>query len=140
MVAALVEKISPACVIAVDALASRSLGRVCRTVQLSDTGIVPGSGVGNARFALNKETLGVPVIALGVPTVVDAATRRAGVLAGAGLSECDPSVLGEAAAGVIVTPREIDSQVSDLSKVLGYGINQALQKDLSLADLEMLLS
>ena len=140
MVAALVEKISPACVIAVDALASRSLGRVCRTVQLSDTGIVPGSGVGNARFALNKETLGVPVIALGVPTGVDAATLCADVLAGAGLSECDPSVLGEAAAGVIVTPREIDSQVSDLSKVLGYGINQALQKDLSLADLEMLLS
>ena len=68
---AVAEKVRPACVIAVDALASRSLHRVCTTVQLSDTGIVPGSGVGNHRYALDRETLGVPVIAVGVPTVVE---------------------------------------------------------------------
>ena len=74
------ESIRPACVIAVDALASRSLDRLCRTVQLADTGIAPGSGVGNHRAALNRETLGVPVIAIGVPTVVDGATLAADLL------------------------------------------------------------
>ena len=84
VVRAVAEQIKPACVVAVDALASRSLRRVCRTIQLADTGITPGSGVGNARAALNAETLGVPVIAVGVPTVVDAATLTCDVLAEAG--------------------------------------------------------
>ena len=72
LIAMLCRELSPAAVIAVDALASLSTERLCRTVQLSDAGIVPGSGVGNAREALSRETLGVPVIAVGVPTVVDA--------------------------------------------------------------------
>ena len=67
----LVAEVQPAMVLAIDALASRRCGRVCATVQLSDTGIIPGSGVGNHRAALNRETLGVPVFAIGVPTVVD---------------------------------------------------------------------
>ena len=66
----LVDRLHPSAVIAVDALASRRVGRVCCTVQFSDTGIIPGSGVGNHRSALNRETLGVPVLAVGVPTVV----------------------------------------------------------------------
>ena len=74
LVRAVSERLRPACVIAVDALASRSLKRVCRTVQLADTGIAPGSGVGNHRAALDRASLGVPVIAVGVPTVVDGAT------------------------------------------------------------------
>lgn len=74
LVRAVSERLRPACVIAVDALASRSLKRVCRTVQLADTGIAPGSGVGNHRAALDRASLGVPVIAVGVPTVVDACT------------------------------------------------------------------
>jgi spore protease len=69
-----VEKTKPDVVIAVDALASRALNRVNTTIQVADTGINPGSGVGNKRKALNKETLGIPVIAIGIPTVVDAAT------------------------------------------------------------------
>ena len=84
LIQAVCRRLSPACVVAVDALASRSLKRLCRTVQLSDTGISPGSGVGNARFALNAETLGVPVVAVGVPTVVDGATLCADLLARAG--------------------------------------------------------
>ena len=76
----LVAEVQPALVIAVDALASRRCERVCATVQLSDTGIIPGSGVGNHRAALNRETLGIPVIAIGVPTVVDAATLAADLL------------------------------------------------------------
>ena len=76
----LVDRLHPSVVIAVDALASRRVGRVCCTVQFSDTGIIPGSGVGNHRSALNLETLGVPVLAVGVPTVVDAATLAADLL------------------------------------------------------------
>ena len=140
VVAALVKEIRPACVVAVDALASRSLDRICRTIQIADTGIVPGSGVGNARTALSKETLGVPVIAIGVPTVVDAATLCADVLAEAGKADLDPQALGQAAGGVIVTPKEIDSQVADLAKVIGYGVNLALQTGLTVEDVEMFLS
>ena len=75
----LVAQVKPSLVIAIDALAARRVGRMCTTVQLSDTGIVPGSGVGNHRAALNKETLGVPVFAVGVPTVVDAAPQAAAI-------------------------------------------------------------
>ena len=138
LVRAVVDKLAPARVVAVDALASRGLDRVCRTVQLADTGIVPGSGVGNARFALNRETLGVPVVAVGVPTVVDGATLCADLLARAGRADFDPAELG--GAEVLVTPRDIDQRVADLAKVIGYGINLALQPDLTVEDIDLLLS
>ncbi len=140
LLSALSGAVRPACVIAVDALAARSLRRVCRTVQLSDTGIVPGSGVGNHRKALNQETLGVPVVAVGVPTVVDAATLCADVLEEAGQAALSPQALPDAGRPVIVTPREIDQDVEDLSKAVAFGINLALHPQLSLEDLEVLLS
>lgn len=139
LVRAVVERISPSCVVVIDALASRSLSRVCATVQLADTGISPGSGVGNHRAALNRETLGVPVIALGVPTVVDAATLCADVLAEAGRREVEPEALRGAAAGLMVTPGDIDQRVADLSKVIGYAVSLALQNDLTVEDLDLLL-
>jgi spore protease len=74
VVRGIVERTHPECVIVLDALASRSLDRLCTTVQITDAGITPGSGVGNSRAAFNRETLGVPVCAVGVPTVVDVAT------------------------------------------------------------------
>ena len=132
MVQAVCASIRPACVIAVDALASRSLERLCRTVQLSDTGIVPGSGVGNHRLGLTRENLGVPVIAVGVPTVVDGATLAADLT---GTEEL-PDLGGE----LLVTPKDIDRQVADLSKIIGYGISLALQPGLGLEELELLLS
>ena len=93
----------------IDALASRSISRLCTTVQLTDTGIVPGSGVGNRRAAFSEETLGVPVLCLGVPTVVDA------------------SALCESAdERLIVTPRDIDAQIAWLGSVLADAINFAL--------------
>lgn len=134
VVQAVCREIRPACVIAVDALASRSLERLCRTVQLADTGITPGSGVGNHRVGLSRETLGVPVLAVGVPTVVDAATLAAD-LTGAD----EPPSLGRGR-DLLVTPKDIDSQVADLAKIIGYGINLALQPQLTLEDLELLLS
>ena len=129
----------PSAVIAVDALASRRVGRVCCTVQFSDTGIIPGSGVGNHRSALNRETLGVPVLAVGVPTVVDAATLTADLLEESGLPEPDMETLRSRPENLMVTPRDIDQQVRDLGKVIGYGINWALQ-DLEIEEINALLS
>lgn len=140
LVRAVVERIRPSCVIAIDALASRSLSRVCSTIQLADTGISPGSGVGNHRAALNRETLGIPVIALGVPTVVDVATLCADVLEEAGRGELEPEALRGAGGGLMVTPRDIDQSVNDLSKVIGYGVSLALQEGLSMEDMELFLS
>ena len=132
LVQALCRQLRPACVIAVDALASRSLDRLCTTVQLSDTGIVPGSGVGNHRAALDRDSLGIPVIAVGVPTVVDGATLAAD-LTGAE----EPPALGQ---DLFVTPRDIDSRCAELGKLIGYGITMALQPEVSPEDLELLLS
>ena len=134
----LVKEVEPDFVIAVDALASRRTGRVCATVQLSDSGIVPGSGVGNHRAALNKESLGVPVLAIGVPTVVDAATLAADLLEESGVEEFDEKRLRSRRQPLMVTPRDIDAQVRELAKVLGYGINWATQ-ELEIEDMAALL-
>lgn len=138
LVRALTEKLRPDAVIAVDALASRSPDRLCRTVQISDTGIVPGSGVGNARQALNRETLGVPVIAVGVPTVVDAGTLAVDLAQKAG-AQLDPASFG-AAGSMIVTPREIDKLVRDVARLIGYSINLALHDGITVEDVDMFLS
>lgn len=135
----LAAEIHPALIIAVDALASRRVGRVCTTVQLSDTGIIPGSGVGNHRAALNQETLGVPVFAIGIPTVVDAATLAADLMEESGITEIDEEKLRGSQQNLMVTPRDIDQQVRDLAKVVGYGINWALQ-DLEIEEINALLS
>lgn len=140
MVKGVVDELKPACIIAVDALASRSLSRVCTTVQLADTGIIPGSGVGNHRAALNQETLGVPVIAVGVPTVVDGATLCADLLAEAGRGDLNPETLQGAGADLFVTPRDIDASVADLAKVIGYGLNLALQPGINIPDIDLFLS
>ena len=135
----LAAEVKPACVIAVDALASRRTGRVCAAVQLSDTGIIPGSGVGNHRSPLNAGTLGVPVIAIGVPTVVDSATLAADLLEESGITDYDAEALQKSRQNLMVTPRDIDQQVRDLGKVIGYGINWALQ-DLEIDEMNALLS
>lgn len=134
LVRAVCEKIRPACVVAVDALASRSLKRLCRTVQLADTGITPGSGVGNHRMGLTRDTLGIPVIAVGVPTVVDGATLAADLLGTDDLPDLNEG------RDLLVTPKDIDSQVSDLSRVIGFGLSMALQPGITLEELELLLS
>ena len=135
----LVAEVQPSLVIAVDALASRRVGRVCATVQLSDTGIAPGSGVGNHRAALNQEALGIPVFAIGIPTVVDSATLAADLLEESGITDYDGEALQKSRQNLMVTPRDIDQQVRDLAKVVGYGINWALQ-DLEIEEINALLS
>lgn len=135
---ALCARLKPACVIAVDALASRSLERLCRTVQLTDTGVVPGSGVGNHRQALDQAGLGAPVFTVGAPTVVDGATLALDLLEQAGQTGTGRDDL-PAGADFFVTPREVDVRVADLSKVLGYGISIALNPSLTVDDLILLL-
>lgn len=137
LIASVCEKIKPAAVIAIDALAARETDKLCRTVQIADTGIVPGSGVGNARKALSRETLGVPVIAVGVPTVVDAATLAHDLAARSG-ANIEPEMLG--AGDMFVTPRDIDRSVRDISKLIGYSINLALHDGLTIADVDMFVS
>ena len=138
IVEAVVKKVRPAAVIAVDALAARRMARICRTVQLSDTGIVPGSGVGNARRELSRKTLGVPVIAIGVPTVVDAGTMAADLMEQAGIGERSPADFAEFGGQMVVTPRDIDSRAAECARLIGYGINMALH-DISADDVTMLL-
>lgn len=133
LVQAAAAELHPACVIAIDALASCSVHRLCRTVQLSDTGIVPGSGVGNHRMALNRDTLGIPVIAVGVPTVVEASTLIMDLL---GREDCKDLPGGD----LFVTPREVDSRVADLSRVIGYSVSMALNPGLTVEDLDLLLT
>ena len=109
-------EIHPAAVIVVDALAAGSMDRLGRTVQLCDSGIAPGSGVGNNRRPLNREVLGVPVIGMGVPTVVDAAPEGWET-------------------PVMMTPREIDLVISRAARLLAMSIHAALQPAYSPAEL-----
>ncbi len=133
-----VKTVRPSLVVALDALASQSLSRVCTTVQLTDAGIVPGSGVGNHRRALTRETLGVPVLAVGVPTVVDAATLALDLLDEAGATLPDPAAL-RGHTNVFVTPRDVDRRVEELSRIVGFGVGLALQPSLSLDELRALI-
>lgn len=130
---AVCETLKPDLIIAVDALAARSFDRLCKTVQITDTGITPGSGIGNSRACISKETLGVPVIAVGIPTVVDIRTALADLCA-----DFKPESLGNCA-DMIVTPRSIDSEVTNTAKLVAYAINLALHKGLSVEDIDMLV-
>lgn len=126
------QRVRPAAVILVDALAARSLDRLCSTIQIADSGLVPGSGVGNHRMALSRDTLGVPVIAVGVPTVVEAATLARDLTGGDG-----PEILRKTP--MFVTPDSIDVKIRDLAKLIGYGIDRALHPELEPEDIAALL-
>lgn len=128
----IVDQIHPQLIIVIDALASRSIHRLNTTIQLTDTGISPGSGVGNNRKALNKETVGVDVIALGVPTVVDAITIVSdimdGYMRGLGIDENDiyhfmEEVNKENIKNMFVTPKDIDESMKRMSFTISEALN-----------------
>ena len=129
-----VSVLKPAVVITVDALAARSVSRLGSTVQMCSTGIVPGSGVGNARQEISEKTVGVPVIAIGVPTVVDAGTLVADY---AGNDELKKSLPSEAVE-MMVTPREVDLMIERAAKLTALAVNCALQPDISPEDMLIL--
>ncbi len=110
-------------VIVIDSLACADIGRLCNTIQVTDTGIAPGSGVGNDRKAINRETAGVPVVAIGVPTVID----------------LDSITGSEKTHGLMVTPRSIDAEIRRLSEIIGISVSRALNPTLSEAEIRSLM-
>ena len=130
VIKAVIDKTKPDFVIAVDALASRTIKRLGKTVQISDTGIVPGGGVGNARNELSKKTLGIPVVSVGVPTVVDANTLINDI--------AENDIVYNGAKQMIVTPKEIDLLIARSSRLISHAINLALQEDIDEDTLLML--
>lgn len=115
-------------VIVIDALASKSIDRLGTTVQIANTGIMPGSGIGNRRSAIDRKTLGVPVISVGVPTVVDSSTLVFDTLERAGVTEISPSLEKELenGKGFFVTLKDADTVINESSKLLSQAINLAL--------------
>lgn len=138
IIKAIAEKVQPDKIIVIDALAARNIKRIKNTIQISDTGIAPGSGVGNNRQRINEELLGIPVIAVGVPTVVDSKTIVSDVIEG--IIEKDnvaqnqkeqyydfiENMLPGIENNSMVTPNEIDEVVENISTILANGINMAL--------------
>lgn len=130
----IVSKVNPSAVIIIDALASRRLSRLGTTIQICDSGISPGSGVGNSRSEISKKTVGVPVIAIGVPTVVDAQTLAEDILQKSG-----ENIPPADSVGMMVTPREIDTVIDRAAGVLSMAINCALHPQISPEDLSALI-
>lgn len=133
---AVVKEIQPVAVVAVDALAARSPARLGCTIQLCTAGISPGAGVGNARPRIDESTLGVPVISMGIPTVVDAATLAADLLGGD--ADSVQEKIAPRGAAMMVTPREIDLIISRGARLMSMGINVALNPSLSIEEFEEL--
>lgn len=142
----IVDNVKPKLIIVIDALASRSIERISSTIQLADTGIVPGAGVGNTRKEISKKTLGIPVIALGIPTVVELATlvsdgidifidrlqekaesnEYLNKLQQEDKYEEVKEVLNVGDYNMIVTPKEIDDLIENMKDVVARGINYAV--------------
>lgn len=125
IISAVCEKINPSAVIAIDALACAELSRLGTTIQMCDSGICPGSGVDNKRLELSEHTLGIPVIAIGVPTVVDLHTV-ARAITGQDIPEDSPNMM--------VTPRDIDRLIDHAAGMISCGINLALHPEFTFAD------
>lgn len=164
MIKAVVNKVKPNLIICIDALASRSLGRINKTIQIGNTGISPGAGVGNKRMEISEKTLGIPVIAIGVPTVVDAATiandtidivvdemmnnatkggRLYEMLASLDKNERKhmiKDVLNPYVGNLMVTPKDVDSIISCISRIISTGINIALQPALELKEINQYIN
>lgn len=134
----IVNSVRPAAVIVVDALAARHLSRLGTTVQISNAGISPGSGVGNARKGINKDMLGVDVISIGVPTVVDARTLARDIVG----TDKDPSddLSCSDSAPNIVTTSQIDVLIERAAKLVAMAVNRALQPGISCEDLLSLVT
>lgn len=121
-IATLCEALHPQLVVVIDALAGAEAEQLCRSVQVSDAGISPGSGVGNDRQELSRRTLGVPVLTVGMPTVIDAGFLGDGELR-----------------GMFVTPRDVDSLVRAGGRLIGYALNLALHPGIDIADIDALV-
>lgn len=164
IVEGIVAKIKPDRVVAIDALASRKMERINSTIQVADTGISPGSGIGNKRKELSHDSLGVPVIAIGVPTVVDAATMASDTIdmvvdtmlrqahegneffqmlqrmKGEERYDLIREVLDPNVGSLVVTPKEIDDMITDMSKILANGLNIYLHRSIGPDDVDRFIN
>jgi spore protease len=155
----IVDKIKPDLVIAVDALAARCTQRINATIQISDTGLSPGAGMGNNRKTLNQDTLGVPVMAIGVPTVIDAATMvndTMDKILGSMMQESPGGtefysmlnnlshedkyslireILDPYTGNMFVTPKEVDAVIERLSNIIANAVNIALHPGITREDI-----
>jgi spore protease len=163
IVKGIVDRIKPDILITIDALASRRIERLATTIQIANTGISPGSGIGNMRLAINQESIGIPVIAIGVPTVVDAATIANDtieyltnslikqtkedslfytVLKNMGSEDkyaLIKEVLNPYVKDLMVTPKEVDSLIENISSIISKGINMALQPNMTIEEMNQLV-
>ncbi|OQB14747.1 MAG: Germination protease precursor [Firmicutes bacterium ADurb.Bin193] len=154
-----VQRVKPSVIIAIDSLAARKLSRISTTIQLTDTGITPGAGIGNPRQGLSIDELGVPVIALGVPTVVDAATMAndtIDLIIDHLMQQTEQDskfydvlknidrdkkysliqqVQGLEQGALVVTPKEVDEIIEDISEIIANAINIAIHDSITLDDL-----
>ena len=140
IVRSIVEAVRPSLIVAIDALASRRLARLATTVQLCDTGIYPGAGVSNRRSELSAETLGVPVISIGVPTVVDAATLAYDLLGENADEKTAAALLAGDGKDMFITLKESDVITKQTARLLGFAINRAFHGELSVEEMEELLA
>ena len=140
IVRSIVEAVRPSLIVAIDALASRRLARLATTVQLCDTGIYPGAGVSNRRSELSAETLGVPVISIGVPTVVDAATLAYDLLGENADEKTAAALLAGDGKDMFITLKESDVITKQTARRLGFVINRAFHGELSVEEMEELLA
>lgn len=130
IVRGIVDNVKPKLVIAIDSLCSKNIDRINKSIQISDTGIIPGGGVGNRQEELSQETLGIPVIGIGIPTVLDAATIVLDALEVCEVEYNENEIISKMKLNnfdFIVTPKEIDDLIDNMSVIIGEGINSAIQ-------------
>ncbi len=135
------QRVKPDLVIAIDALASRSTGRIMTTIQLTDTGITPGGGVNNKRGEIDQKTLNVPVIAIGVPTVIDAKTMANDIFDAVSKDNKDKekiinSIITDNFENLIVTPKDVDDEIDDMAEIISQGINICLHSAITVENAE----
>lgn len=152
MVECLVGMLKPRAIVCIDSLAARDSGRIGSTIQLTNTGIQPGGGVGNHRKPLTQDSIGVPVISVGMPTVIYAATLARDAFAwlnqqdddsashNTAFEEMERSLLKAEIGEMIVTPREVDAMIQDAAGIIASGINRALQPQLSDAEISAMMN
>ena len=121
----MVEKLEPKVIICIDTLASKNIERLGGVIQIKDSGLTPGAGVGNAKISLEQSTLGVPVIGVGVPLIIYARNLLLNYLAGSS-SNLSFDTLSEVTGDLVVTAKEIDLYIDCFSKIISKAINKAV--------------
>ena len=129
IVKGIVDNVKPKMIIAIDSLCSKNIDRINKSIQISDTGIIPGGGVGNRQEELSEDTLGIPVIGVGIPTVLDAATIVIDTLNACNINVPEDEIVNKMKLNnfnFIVTPKEIDSLIDSMTSIISEGINMSL--------------